>query len=75
MNEKEAFEIVLNKLKEFPLFVGKYDAAHGDDTFMYGVEMVMEYISHHVSDEIGMAFEDEFYGNIVESKRRFGIDV
>lgn len=75
MSEKEAFEIVLNKLKELPLFVGEYDAAHGDDHFMYGVEMVMEYISYQVSDEAGAAFEDEFYDNIVKSKRRFGIDV
>lgn len=75
MDEQKAFEIVLNKLKECPLFCGRYDATHGDDHFMYGVEMVMEYISYYVSDETGMAFEREFYDNIVESKRRVGRDV
>jgi len=70
MDEQEAFEIVFNKLKECPLFCGKYDAAHGDDHFMYGVGTVMEYISYYISDEVGMVFEGEFANNIVESKEK-----
>lgn len=75
MDEQKAFEIVLNKLKEYPLFCGRYDAIHGDDHFMYGIGTVMEYISYYISDEVGKAFEREFDDNIIESLRRAGRDV
>lgn len=75
MDEHKAFEIVLNKLKECPLFCGRYDAIHGDDHFMYGIGTVMEYISYSVSDEVGKTFKRKFDDNIVESLRRAGRDV
>lgn len=75
MDEQKAFEIVLNKLKECPLFCGRYDAVHGYDHFMYGIWTVMEYISYYTSDEVRTAFEREFDDNIVESLRRAGRDV
>lgn len=70
MNEQEAFEIVFNRLKENPLFCGKYDAVHGNEDFMYGISTVMEYITYMIDDETGISFDREFYDNMVASKEK-----
>lgn len=75
MDEQKAFEIVLNKLKEYPLFCGRYNAVRGSDDFMSGIFIVMDYVSYYVSEEVRIAFEREFDDNVVESKRRAGKDV
>lgn len=69
MSEREAFEIVLNKLKENNLFCGYYDAVNGNEHFMYGVATVMENIAYSVDNETGEKFTDEFLTNLMESER------
>ena len=68
MERKEAFEIVLNEMKECPLFMGKYDAEHGSDKYMHGVAVVMEYIAYKISDEVGDEFSDTFLNNMIASE-------
>ena len=52
------------------MFIGRYDAKHGSEKFMYGVSTVMEYLAYRVFDEYGDAFSDEFVSNMVESEKK-----
>lgn len=61
--------IFLDKLSECPLFIGKYDARHGNEHFMYGISTVMENIALLVSEECFEKFCDTFSGNMSESER------
>ena len=65
MSEEQAFQIVLNKLKECELFCGKYDGKHGSQQFMHGIGTVMEVIAYHAGDE---QFEDMFIRNLIMSE-------
>lgn len=67
MNEKKAFEIVARHLMEVPIFMGEYDAANGNRSFMNGVCFVMEYITYFASDEIGDEFGRIFLENLQKS--------
>lgn len=68
MDKKEAFEIVLNEMKNISLFMGKYDAQHGSDKYMHGISTVMEYIAYNISDEVGDEFSDTFLNNLIASE-------
>lgn len=68
MDKQEAYKIVLEDLKKIPLFMGSYDACHGNEHFMHGVAAVMESIAYKVSDEEGDAFSDEFVHNLIFSE-------
>ena len=70
MTKKEAFEIVLNEMKDISLFMGKYDAVHGSDKSMHGISSVMEYIAYSISDEIGDEFSNTFLDNMIASEER-----
>ena len=70
LNEKEAFQIVLNKLKEYRLFCGIYDAINGDEHFMYGVSTVMEAIANYAGDE---QFKQMFIENMVRSNNKLEV--
>lgn len=63
---KKAFKTVLKSLSGIPLFRGMYDAEHGNDIFMYGIETVMEM----VADGAGCLekYEDMFWGNMQTSE-------
>lgn len=61
MDEKEAFRIVLNKLKECNLFYGFYDARNGSKDFMNGIYTVMEVIADYAEDEM---FAEMFLKNM-----------
>ena len=65
MSEKEAFQIVLNKLKECNMFSGIYDAKNGNEHFMYGLATVMEVIAYYAGDE---EHADIFLRNMIESE-------
>ena len=69
MNKQEAFKIVLEDLTNSGcgLFVGKFDAKNGSKDFMYGVNMIMEYIAHKVSEEEFEEFETLFFDNMEKS--------
>lgn len=70
MDKSKAYAIVLNDILEKGCgpMVGKYDAAHGDKPFMYGVFTVMEYIAYSVNEEIGYRFEELFLENMIKSE-------
>lgn len=68
MSKKEAFEIVLNEMKDISLFMGKYDATHGSDKYMHGISTVMEYIAYNISDEVGDEFSNTFLNNMIASE-------
>lgn len=68
--EKNTLKKIIEEMKECGMFIGRYDAKHGSEKFMYGVSTVMEYLAYRVSDEYGDAFSDEFVNNMVESERK-----
>ena len=68
--EKNTLKKIIEEMKECGMFIGRYDAKHGSEKFMYGVSTVMENLAYRVSDEYGDAFSDEFVNNRVESERK-----
>lgn len=68
---KEAYRIVLNDMlnSERGMLVGRYDARNGNPQFMYGVNMVMEWITYRISDEVGDDFSQMFVKNMIESEK------
>ena len=60
-------EELFNELKTCNLFIGCYDAKHGNEHFMYGIETVMEYIASKISDETAKNFADTFFQNMIDS--------
>lgn len=49
---------------------GNYDAEHGDRTFMYGVQYVMETIAYNVDKKIGDKFVELFIRGVCVSEER-----
>lgn len=69
--EREAYKFVLQKLCECPLFIGTYDAKHGNEMFMHGVASVMENIACKISDETYGSFQNLFFENMEKSKKKW----
>lgn len=69
---REAYRIVLNDIlnRDCGLLLGKYDAKNGNPQFMYGVQMVMEYIGYEVSEAEGDAISELFINNMIESQKK-----
>lgn len=67
--EREVLKKIVDKMREYVLFVGKFDAKNGNVNFMYGIETVMEYLTGLVSDEYHDEFEKEFMTNFEKSLR------
>lgn len=67
---KCAYNIVLiDLMNKSPLLTGKYDAKNGQESFMYGIGTVMEYIAGGTGNEnLLNKFEDMFYDNLVLSE-------
>ena len=65
---KKAFKTVLNRLSQVSLFRGVYDAEHGDEKFMYGIQTVMEMIAWYADD---LDYDDMFTKNMVESESKY----
>ena len=53
------------------LLVGNYDAAHGNEHFMFGVSLVMEVIEYLAGEN---GFAEEFLDNMEESEKKAGIN-
>jgi hypothetical protein len=66
-DEKRVLEKITNQLRTCDLFNGIYDAKNGDEQFMYGIELVMEYLAAHISDEYQAEFCDTFSLNMLKS--------
>lgn len=69
---KNAYRIVFNDMmnSECGLLVGKYDAKNGDEKFMYGIDVVMEWIAYRVSEKQGDEFSAMFFDNMIESQEK-----
>lgn len=69
---KDAYRIVFNDMmnSECGLLVGKYDAKNGDEKFMYGIDVVMEWIAYRASEKQGEEFSAMFFDNIIESQEK-----
>ena len=69
---KDAYRIVFNDMmnSECGLLVGKYDAKNGDEKFMHGIDVVMEWIAYKVSEKQGDEFSAMFFDNMIESQEK-----
>lgn len=63
-----AYRMVYEDLAKNPLFMGRYDAKNGSETYMHGVACVMESIAFYAdkSEE----FDNLFLKNLIESEGR-----
>ena len=66
MNIEELFE----KMQKVDLFIGKYDAKHGNEKFMIGICTVMEFIAHEISEKTYEEFSDKFLKNMIDSENK-----
>lgn len=69
---KDAYRIVLNDMMNSGcgLLVGKYDAKNGDEKFMHGIDVVMEWIAYKASEKQGEEFSAMFFDNMIESQEK-----
>lgn len=65
---QKAYQIVLKDmmLNGPDMFKGVYDARNGNDSFMYGIQTVMEYIASSIDENSHQIFSDMFTRNMVE---------
>lgn len=66
--KKNAYKTVLRDmmLNVPDMFKGVYDARNGNDSFMYGIQTVMEYIASSIDENYHQIFSDMFTRNMVE---------
>lgn len=71
-NLKIAYQLVYDDMvsKGPDLFKGCYDAKHGNNSFMYGICTVMEFITDKVSPEVYDKFSTDFVTNMNKSEER-----
>ena len=64
----KAYKAVFDDLSTEPIFMGKYDAKHGSESFMHGIQIVMEVIALGVSEDMHDQFIDIFTANLIGSQ-------
>ena len=69
MDKEEIRQLVL-AMMECPMFRGEYDAKHGNESFMYGISTVMEYLAARVDDAFYQEVSDTFVHNMVKSQKK-----
>ena len=52
------------------MFRGEYDAENGDESFMYGIATVMEYLASCVDDTFCQEVSDIFTYNMAKSQEK-----
>lgn len=69
---KAAYHLVYDDMvsKGPKLFKGFYDGKHGNNSFMYGICTVMEFIADKVSPEVYDKFSTDFVTNMNKSEER-----
>lgn len=70
MDKEDIRQLVL-EMMECPMFRGEYDAKHGNESFMYGISTVMEYLASRVGDAFYQDVSDVFVRNMVKSQKKF----
>lgn len=69
---REAYQRVFTDIlnRNVSLFLGRYDAVHGNDKFMHGIATVMEFIAENAGGDACLReFEDIWIDNFVESQK------
>lgn len=74
MTTAQAYQIVLQDIidKDCGLLVGCFDARHGEKSFMYGIETVMEHLAHMAGPDTEEKFMALFEKNFLESLDKAG---
>lgn len=74
MTTAQAYQIVLRDIvdKDCGLLVGRFDAQHGNKSFMYGIETVMEHLAHMAGPDTEEKFMALFEKNFLESLDKAG---
>lgn len=74
MTIAQAYQIVLRDIvdKDCGLLVGRFDARHGEKSFMYGIETVMEHLAHMAGPDTEEKFMALFEKNFLESLDKAG---
>lgn len=65
---KEVYKAILDELCECSLFRGQYDAKNGNEQYMFGIWIVMEFLADKVSDEEADKFNEMFATNMCMSE-------
>ena len=60
------------EMMECSMFRGEYDAKHGEESFMYGIATVMEYLAAKVDEDFCQEVSDIFAKNMVKSLDKAG---
>ena len=69
MAKEEIRQLVL-EMMECPMFRGEYDAKHGNESFMYGIATVIEYLASLADDTFYQEVSDAFTHNMVKSQEK-----
>ena len=69
-HEKDTLSNIFDELCKCELFIGKYDARHGKEEFMYGIETVMETLADMISTKKADEFCKLFTENMITSEER-----
>ena len=69
---KAAYHLVYDDMvsKGPDLFKGRYDTKHENNSFMYGICTVMEFIADKVNPEVYDKFSTDFVANMNKSEER-----
>nr|DAG45813.1 MAG TPA: hypothetical protein [Caudoviricetes sp.] len=69
MTTAQAYQIVFRDIvdKDCGFLVGRFDAQHGNKSFMYGVQTTMEYLAYMAGPDAGEKFMALFEKNFLES--------
>ena len=69
MVKKEIRQLVSEMMK-YPMFRGEYDAKHGNESFMYGIATVIEFLALLVDDTFHQEVSDIFFHNMIKSQEK-----
>jgi hypothetical protein len=68
--EKRVIQKVVNEMLKCDLFSGIYDAKNGSESFMYGINTVIEHLAYLVSDRYGEEVCNTFIKNMIKSQEK-----
>lgn len=70
--EKSTLKDIFDKI-DVGILKGHYDAKHGDDNFMYGIQTAMSFFVYLVSEDFGDEFDENFTKNMLDSRKTYGV--
>lgn len=69
-HEKKTLKNIFDELCTCSLYMGTYDARHGNDHFMYGINSVMSTLASMISEEEEHNFNKTFFENMIYSEEK-----